>query len=259
MIADNLKVALVQTDIYWENVEANLNELEEKLWALEGNVDLIILPETFNTGFSINKSLAEVPGLKTQRWLLQIASQYKAVIGGSYLVNDKGLIYNRFVFAFPDGRIESYDKKHLFSMMGEEKIFKAGTQKLIVEHKGWRICPMICYDLRFPEWSRNKIIEGEYEYDLLVFIANWPSTRQNAWDSLLTARAIENQSYVLGVNRVGRDLNGLDYMGRSQVVDYQGEYIQSPYQETKIAIVEIQKQTLNDFRGKYPFLKDARL
>lgn len=258
MTSNTLKIALVQSDIYWESVDANLSELEEKLWGLDGAADVIILPETFNTGFSPKESLAEVPNLKTQKWLRQMAVLHQVLIGGSYLVKDGGILRNRFLFAFPDGSFAHYDKKHLFSLSDEGDKLQAGDKRLVLEYKGWKINPLICYDLRFPEWSRNRFVQEEYLYDILIYSANWPASRTLAWDTLLQARAIENQSYVIGVNRVGADGNGLNHVGHSQAVSYFGDHLLEPFQDSAIKVVELNKKDLIEYRASFPFLKDMK-
>lgn len=254
----DLTLALVQSDIHWEDIEANLANLEEQIWNINDTVDIILLPETFNAGFTDNiRNIAEVPGLKTQKWLLQMASQKNAMIGGSFLVRNGKHIYNRFVAAFPDGKLSTYDKRHLFNLSNIERQLTAGTERTIIEYKGWRICPMICYDLRFPVWSRNQVLEdGTVDFDLLIYLANWPEPRIDAWDTLLKARAIENQCFVAGVNRLGEDGNGLSYVGHSAVYDFSGDEIVKVNDESTIIIETIEKQALNDFREKLPFLKD---
>ncbi|MFY0626087.1 MAG: nitrilase family protein [Reichenbachiella sp.] len=256
----DLTLAIIQSDIHWEKVDANLAMFEEKIWELEESVDLILLPETFNAGFSSNlKLIAEVPGLKTQKWMLQMARQKKAMIGGSYLVNEGGKLYNRFLLAKPDGSIESNDKRHLFNLSEIEIKLTPSSNRNIVEFKGWKICPMICYDLRFPAWSRNhvKSSDDQPEYDLLIYVANWPKPRIDAWDALLKARAIENQSYVAGVNRVGIDGSGHEYTGHSSVYSYEGKELSFLNKEEGFIIQNLSKSALDEFRKKLPFLKDA--
>ena len=258
-MSDSLKIALVQADIFWENIDANLSELEEKLWSINQSVDLIILPEMFNSGFTTRTSLAEVPGLKTEKWLKQMASQLKALIGGSYLVNDKGKYYNRFVFAFPDGKIRHYDKRHLFILSQESNNLTTGNNRIVVSYKGWKICPFICYDLRFPKWSLNSfdISTNSYTYDLLIYAASWPADRSTAWNTLLKARAIENQCYTIGVNRIGTDGNDIEYIGQSQVNDFLGVELLSLDANVQIGLVTINKPELSHFRAEYPFLKSS--
>jgi omega-amidase len=279
----DLSVTIIQTDLFWENSTANLANLEEKMAQISMPTDLIILPEMFTTGFTMKaKSLAEHPNFTTFKWLKQQAKRTQAVITGSFIVKEGEHFFNRLIWMRPDGSFETYDKRHLFRMGEEDKTFTAGTKRLIVELNGWRICPLICYDLRFPIWSRNFIQEnGEREeggkksthfqshnhdliphtsylsYDLIIYVANWPSVRSKVWDTLLQARAIENQSFCIGVNRVGKDGMGLDYSGNSAVIDFKGN--QLFYQKDSEAIHNqiLNKKELEDFRNKFPAYLDA--
>lgn len=256
----DLAVAIIQADLHWENIDANLPTFEEKIWSITTPVDVIILPEMFNSGFSMEtQSIAEVPGLKTQKWLLQMANQKNALVGGSYIVKEGKEHFNRFFAAFPDGTYQTYDKRHLFTLAKEEQFFKAGTERLIVEYKGWKICPLICYDLRFPVWSKNYLNteNGHYAYDLLIYVASWPKPRINAWDTLLKARAIENQAYTLGCNRIGKDGNGYEYVGHSGIYDYLGEELGFIDNQEGIVIQKLQKSAQDEFRAKYPFVADS--
>ena len=216
-----MKVALIQSSLFWENPIANRNHFGEKINAIFEEVDLIVLPEMFATGFTMNPEIvSETMEGETIQWMQSFAKAKNSAITGSIVIKENDNFYNRLVFVFPSGEIEFYDKRHLFTLAGEDKIYTAGHNKLIVEYKGWKICPLICYDLRFPVFSRNT-----ENYDLLIYVANWPKTRINAWDALLKARAIENMSYTIGVNRIGEDDNGFHYNGHSQVVDFFGDYI----------------------------------
>lgn len=247
-----MKVAVIQSDLVWENPTANRKLFDEKINAITENVDLIVLPEMFTTGFTMNPvEVAESMQGETIHWLQSISKSKKAAIISSLIVKENSKYYNRLVFVLPSGEITHYDKKHLFSLAGEDKIYTPGTEKVIIEYKGFRICPLICYDLRFPVFSRNS-----EDYDLLLYVANWPKTRINAWDILLKARSVENMSYTVGVNRIGRDNNQLEYIGHSQVVDFLGMYLLEP-QETEgvfYAILEIDK--LHETRRKLGFLND---
>ena len=256
----DLTIAIIQSQIHWENADANLAMFEEKIWQINEAVDLIVLPEMFNTGFSMSpENLAEVPGLKTHKWMLQMAKQKNALLGGSYIVKEGTDYYNRFFMAFPDGSYQTYDKRHLFSLAKEEMFFKGGTERLIIEYKGWRICPLICYDLRFPVWSKNQLNQsnGSFDYDLLLYVASWPKPRINAWDTLLKARAIENQSYTLGCNRIGKDGNDYDYVGHSGAYDYLGEQLGFIENQEGIIVQKLSKSDQEDFRTKYPFVADS--
>jgi omega-amidase len=255
---DNLKITLVQTPLYWENVDANLAMLEEKIWNNQGS-DLIVLPETFTTGFSTNAStLAEFPLGKTFKWMQRMAYQTKSVIVGSYMVRENNHYYNRLVWMQPNGEFDFYNKHHLFSLSGEDLVFEPGKNKIIKEIKGWKICPLICYDLRFPEWCRNSMIGNaadSYAYDLLIFVANWASSRRLAWKTLLQARAIENSCFCIGVNIIGKDGKGLQYAGESGVYSPLGASEIST--EEKLIHQVLDKDLLMEYRSKYPFLKDA--
>ena len=247
-----LKITTLQTNLFWENLTANLNQLETKLNALVGLSDIIILPEMFTTGFSMNpEKLAETPNGKTLVWLKQQAQKTAAVITGSYIVKEKNLYYNRLVWMQPDGQFQTYDKKHLFSLSEEPKHYTAGQQKLIVTYKGWKICPLICYDLRFPVWSRNT-----ENYDLLIYVANWPEKRAHHWRSLLMARAIENQTYTVGVNRVGKDGNQFYHSGDTSVVDYAGNILIHTAHVETITTIELEYQKQQAFRSRFRFLAD---
>lgn len=256
----DLTVAILQSNLHWENVDANLAMFEEQIWSISKPVDVIVLPEMFNTGFSMSpKNLAEVPGLKTHKWLLQMANQKQALVGGSYIVKDGTDYFNRFFFAFPDGSYQAYDKRHLFSLAKEEMFFKAGSERLIVNYKGWKICPLVCYDLRFPAWAKNKFDPATkvLDYDLLIYVASWPKPRISAWDTLLKARAIENQSYTIGCNRIGDDGNGYAYVGHSGVYDYLGEQAGFIENQEGIIIQKLNKSSQDEFRTKFPFVADS--
>ncbi|MBX2841918.1 MAG: amidohydrolase [Flammeovirgaceae bacterium] len=249
----NLNIALVQSELYWENIEANLNNLEETFWGNQKKLqdcDLIILPEMFNTGFSMDAAkLAEPMNFTTFRWLTQMAAQQKATIMGSFIVKEAGAYYNRLILMRPDGSFEQYDKRHLFRMANEHHHFAGGSQKLIFEINGWKICPMVCYDLRFPVWSRNT---QENPYDCLIYIANWPARRASAWNGLLPARAIENLCYTVGVNRIGKDGNAIEYAGDSKVCDYLGNNLLDLKSEAKVEVFSLNKEKLIAYREKFP-------
>ena len=259
----NLSVTLIQTNLFWENPTANLANLEEKMAQISLPTDLIILPEMFNTGFTMNvKPVAEPMNFTTFKWMKQQAKRTKAVITGSFIVKEGEQYFNRLIWMRPDGSYESYDKRHLFRMGGEHHSFTGGSERLIVELKGWRICPLICYDLRFPVWSRNIFskIENqkpEKQYDLLIYVANWPAIRSQVWDTLLQARAIENQSFCIGVNRVGSDGMGLNYTGNSAVIDFKGNSVFYQKDSEIIKSQILNKKELDDFRAKFPAYLDA--
>ena len=250
----DLSVTLIQTNLYWENTTANLAMLEEKIALIDTPTDLIILPEMFNSGFTMNVNEVGQPmNFFVQKWMKQQAAQSNAVVTGSFIVKDGNHFFNRLLWMRPDGSFEQYDKRHLFRMGGEHHYFTGGTKKLIVELKGWKICPLICYDLRFPVWSRNI----NQAYDLLIYVANWPAVRSKVWDTLLQARAIENQAYVVGLNRVGKDGMDLIYSGNSTVIDFKGNQL---FYEENIEIVTTQvlhKKSLAEFREQFPAYLDA--
>lgn len=262
---ENLKITFIQSYLHWENAIANLAMFEEKIWQLKATTDLIILPEMFTTGFSMRApALAEHMNMNTFKWMKQQAAQTGAVITGSYIVKDKDKFYNRLIWMRPDGSYEQYDKRHLFRMAEEHQIYAAGTNRIITQLKGWRICPLICYDLRFPVWSRNSSItarQGDHPqepvYDCLIYIANWPAARSYAWSTLLQARAIENLSYVVGVNRVGTDGKGHAYSGNSAIVSPKGEQLFYQADSEMMHTVTLDAEELIAFRHKFPAHLDA--
>lgn len=246
-----MKVALIQSSLVWENPDANRVYFEEKINAIDG-VDLIVLPEMFTTGFTMEPAkVAETMQGETVLWMQSLAKVKNAAITGSVVIEENANYYNRMLFVFPSGEIQHYDKRHLFTLAGEDKVYTRGTQKLIVDYLGWKICPFVCYDLRFPVFSRNTD-----DYDLLIYVASWPKTRINAWDSLIKARAIENMSYAIGVNRVGEDDNGYEYTGHSQLVDYLGDYLIEPRQNEGVLLATLDKSKMIEVRKKLDFLSD---
>ncbi len=247
-----MKIALIQTSLFWEKPNENRLLIEQKIDAISQYVDLIVLPEMFTSRFTMNpKNVAETMQGATILWLKNIAKTKNCAITGSLVIEEHGNYFNRLIFVFPNGEIQKYDKRHLFTLAGEDQVYTSGTEKLIVEYKGLKICPLICYDLRFPVFSRN--IEG---YDLLIYVANWPKLRINAWDILLKARAVENMCYVIGVNRVGLDDNNHEYVGHSQAIDFLGNYIIEPYETEDVFIVESSKEKILETRSKLAFLND---
>ncbi|MFE3867592.1 amidohydrolase [Flavobacterium sp. LS2P90] len=247
-----MKVTLIQSPLIWESPKENRNYFEVKINSISENMDLIILPEMFTTGFTMNSlNVAETMQGETITWLKALAKSKKSAITGSLVIEENNNFYNRMVFVFPSGEIQCYDKKHLFTLAGEDKVYTSGTQKVIINYLDWKICLQVCYDLRFPVFSRNS-----EDYDLLIYVASWPKTRINAWDALLKARAIENMSYVIGVNRTGEDDNGYQYTGHSQVVDCLGEYLFEPTESEAIFSVELNKEKMMLTRQKLGFLTD---
>lgn len=259
---NQLRVSILQTDIAWENKQDNLRRLREKLETLRGKTEIVVLPETFSTGFSMNAgSLAEPVTGETISTLCRWAAEYQLAIAGSYIACDEdapcphlSLHYNRAFFLAPEGDAHFYDKRHLFRMGSESKHFTAGNRRPILSYRGWNILLLVCYDLRFPVWSRN----ANNEYDLLLYVANWPAARRKAWDILLQARALENMSYVCGVNRIGMDKNLFPHSGGSVIYSPKGELLASvPDNEEKIATAKLDLSSLQAFRIKFPAWKDA--
>ena len=257
MIQD-LTISLIQADLHWEEIDANLAMFEELIWSID-NTDLIILPEMFTTGFSMNaEKLAEPPGGKTFKWMRRLAAQCQTSVTGSCIVKEKRRYFNRLYFVYPDGASLQYDKKHTFNLAKEGETYTPGSERLILEYKGWKIHPLICYDLRFPVWARSRKSEGSlYEYDLLLYVANWPDTRINAWDALLKARAIENLSYCVGVNRVGTDAVAKDYNGHSGIYSAKGDELAFSDGEEKVLTVTLSAEELLTYRKDSPFQEDA--
>ncbi|MFP5471048.1 MAG: amidohydrolase [Bacteroidia bacterium] len=252
-----LSVTIVQQNIVWQNTTANLQKLDELLSSVN-QTDIMVLPEMFNVGFTMNAKEVSVYSNVTLDWMKEKSKSKNCAIVGSIPTEENGVFFNRLFWVEPNGKIVHYDKRHLFRMANEHEHYKSGTKKIIIHYKGWKICPLVCYDLRFPVWSRNKFTNGNYDYDLLIYVANWPQPRSNAWTILLQARAIENVSYCVGVNRVGEDGNGLNYLGDSAVYNFKGEKLSQL--KTAIEDVEttqISKKELDFFREKFPVGLDA--
>lgn len=256
-----LTITTIQTHLNWEDKTANLEMLEKKILGIQEKTELIFLPEMFNTGFSMRPAvLAETMEGETISWMKRLAAQKKAIIAGSLIISEQqesGTQYfNRLVWMLPNGALGFYDKRHLFAFGGEDKEFTAGKKRLIASVKGWRVNLMVCYDLRFPVWARQQSQEDGPEYDLLVYLANWPDRRSLAWRTLLQARAIENQSFVVGVNRVGVDGLGVNHIGDTMVIDPMGEILYHKSKDEDIFTITLSKDSLA-IREKLPFLKDA--
>lgn len=250
----DLIVTLIQTELDWEDAEANLRRFDNLLKGLECDTDLIVLPEMFTTGFSMNApSLAEDMQGVAVTWLRETAGRLEASVIGSIIIAENGKYYNRLCWATPHGKLHTYDKKHLFRFAGEEKVYTAGDHRLVVDIKGWRIRPFICYDLRFPAWNRNT---GS-EFDLAVYIANWPQKRAEHWNILLQARAIENQVYVVGVNRIGTDGHGLYHSGDSAVIDPQGKILFRCAHAPCLYSVRLDHGLKEEYRRSFPAWMDA--
>lgn len=248
-----LNLSILQYDIAWENKEANFATIERLLSSSHANHDLVVLPEMFSTGFSMQSSLLAEPNSgKTVAWIKLLAQKYDTALCGSLIAEDGGRCFNRGFFITPDNEY-FYDKRHLFRMGSESKHFSAGNDRLIVPFRGFNICLQVCYDLRFPVWARNV----DNEYDLLLYVANWPQSRAKVWNALLVARAIENMSYVCGANRIGTDGMDLHYGGDSSVIDFKGDEVVRLPNEEKNFTVQLSKEALTEFRKKFPAWKDA--
>lgn len=250
----DLKLHLLETELHWENAQKNRAHFEQLINQVTEEIDVFILPEMFTTGFTMNpQNLSENSNGTTLTWMKEMSKRTNSALTGSIIVNDEGF-RNRMYFVEPNGVVHYYDKRHLFSYAGEDKNYSAGKNRKIVEYLGWKILLQVCYDLRFPVFSRNNIEDGNPSYDLIIYVANWPDKRVYAWDSLLKARAIENISYVTGVNRKGKDGNEVEYSGHSQALDPLGIPLVS-----KNKTIELSSKLLTETRGKFKFLKDQDL
>ncbi len=250
----DLKVALIQFDIAWQNPEANRQLLESKIANISTHTDLVILPEMFTTGFTMDTvTNAEPMEGSTLSWMQKMATEIKTVITGSIIIKEGNNFYNRLFWVEPNGNYSFYDKRHLFRMADEHEHFSQGNKQPIFELQGWKIKPQICYDLRFPTWSRNINLE----YDLIFYVANWPKARVNAWDTLLKARAIENLSYSIGVNRIGMDGNSKSYNGHSACYDFKGEQLANKAEEDTVMYLTLEKHALEKYRKNFPAYLDA--
>ena len=267
-----LTITTLQTNLAWENKNANLQLLGKKINGLQEKTEIVVLPEMFSTGFSMQPKLfAETMEGETVQWMKEISSSNKIILTGSLIIEENEQFYNRLIWMLPNGEFGYYDKRHLFGLAQEDKYYTAGNKRLIASVKGWKINLQICYDLRFPVWARNRIVpieksmeeespispDARPEFDVLLYVANWPERRSHAWKTLLCARAIENQCYVIGVNRVGVDGNNVSHSGNSLVIDPLGEVLYHMADEEDIFTITLQKEWLNDVRKKFPFWKDA--
>jgi omega-amidase len=254
-----LSFTLIQTQLHWENKDANLRMLEQKINAIREQAHIVVLPEMFSTGFSMKSGqLAETMDGNTVQWMKRVAASKKIILTGSVIIEEDGNRFNRLIWMLPNGQHGYYDKRHLFAYGEEDKHYSPGTQRLIASVNGWKINLMVCYDLRFPVWARQQFDEeGNFEYDVLVYVANWPERRNTAWKSLLRARAIENQCYVVGVNRVGNDGNEVYHSGDSMVIDPLGEVLYEKAHVEDVFTIEIDKEHLNGIRDKFQFWRDA--
>lgn len=260
-----LSLTTIQTNLFWEDKTANLEMFESKIDSIPAKTEVVVLPEMFSTGFSMNpQKLAEKMDGQTVAWMNKIAAKKKIILTGSIIAEEKGNYFNRLVWMLPDGRYGWYDKRHLFAFAGENNAYSRGEKRLIASVKGWKINLQICYDLRFPVWVRQQntrtVSEDDTptpEYDLIIYPANWPQRRSHAWKTLLQARAIENQCYVAGVNRVGNDGNGIYHSGDSMIVDPLGKILYTQADAEDIHTTVLQKDTLTEVRSAFPFWKDA--
>jgi predicted amidohydrolase len=283
-----LTITTIQSNLVWEDKAANLQQFESKIRQLQQRTEIVILPEMFSTGFSMNvEKLAEKMDGPSVAWMKKLSAERKIIITGSLIIEENGNYYNRLVWMLPNGEYGYYDKRHLFAYGQEDQHFTPGHKRLIASVKGWKINLLVCYDLRFPVWARQKtaassladivasemeardlpmpppeeagssLIDQAPEYDVLVYVANWPERRNHAWKTLLQARAIENQCYVVGVNRVGTDGMNLNYSGDSMIVDAMGAVMYTKAHEEDVFTITLQKEALNEVRNKLPFLKDA--
>ena len=250
---ENLNISILQANLHWENSSENLVMFDELLQQISEKTDLIILPEMFSTGFSMNaENLAETMNGKSVEWMKKKAGELDSAITGSLIITENGNYYNRLFFVYPDGSYKTYDKRHTFTLAKEDETYTAGKERLVVELKGWKICPLICYDLRFPVYARNT-----EDYDVLIYVANWPEKRVNAWDALLKARAIENMSYCVGVNRTGEDGDGYVYNGHSAVYDCLGNAMTALDREVIfVEELKLKRSHIRETRGKLKFLED---
>ena len=252
----SLTFSLIQTNLFWEDKQANLKMLENKIWGIKEPTQVVVLPEMFATGFSMQPHLfAETMNGECVDWMRKIASKKRIILTGSLVINENDKYFNRLVWMLPNGQCGYYDKRHCFAFGGEDKHYTAGNEKKIAQVNGWKINLQICYDLRFPVWARQS--NPNELYDVLLYVANWPTRRSYAWKSLLVARAIENQCYVIAVNRVGYDGNDIEHSGDSMVISPLGEIMYHKQMDEDVFTITLQKITLEEIRNKFPFWKDA--
>ena len=253
-----LAITTIQTDLIWEEKSANLLMLEQKINRIEQKTEIVVLPEMFNTGFSMKpERLAETMDGESVEWMKRMSRENGIVLTGSLMIEEDGNYYNRMIWMLPNGQYGHYDKRHLFAYAEEDKHYSPGNKRLIASVKGWKINLLVCYDLRFPVWARQVQNEAGAEYDVLIYVANWPERRSHAWKTLLCARAIENQCYVIGVNRVGNDGNDIYHSGNSLVIDPLGQVLYHLADEEEVNSITLEKETLHEIRAKFPFWKDA--
>ncbi len=252
---NDIKITLIQSDLSWEDTDRNLDNFSNKLQSITDNPDIILLPEMFNTGFTMNpEKCAEDESGKSMQWLKNTAKEKNCTIVCSFIIKERNQFFNRLIWMNSDGSYSKYDKRHLFRLGNETKFYTPGNEILTTELKGWKFRPLICFDLRFPIWSMNSMVEDKYEYDCLIYVSNWPASRSYAWKELLIGRAIENQAYTIGLNRIGKDGNGVPHSGDSRAVDYKGNIIcefQPDAEETQTVILSHDQMT--EYRQKFPF------
>ncbi|MBL7760361.1 MAG: amidohydrolase [Sediminibacterium sp.] len=254
---NTLSVTMIQSNLHWENKTANLHQFEEKIASIQQPAQLVVLPEMFSTGFSMKPAeLAETMDGPSVQWMKRIAAKYKIILTGSLIIEADQQYYNRLLWVLPNGTVGVYDKRHRFAFAGEDRFYTAGNKRLITSVNGWKFNLQICYDLRFPVWARQQS-EDAPEFDVLLYVANWPERRSHAWKSLLIARAIENQCYVVGVNRVGKDGNDIEHSGDSMLVDPLGEVLFTESGREVISTHLLDKAKLTEVRSRFPFWKDA--
>jgi len=263
-----LNITTIQTQLHWEDKEANLRMLEQKIYSIKEKMEVVVLPEMFSTGFSMKpQMLAEKMDGDTVQWMKKITAEKNIILTGSVIIEEEGKYFNRLIWMQPNGQYGYYDKRHRFAYAGEDEQYAAGNKRLIASVKGWKVNLQVCYDLRFPVWSRqwnhsqlaedNGNPHATSEYDILLYVANWPERRIHAWKTLLQARAIENQCYAVGVNRTGNDGNDIYYSGESMIIDAMGSVLYTKVEEEDIFTITLQKEKLEEIRNKFPFLKDA--
>jgi omega-amidase len=253
-----LTVTTIQADLVWEDKTANLQRFEEKIRDIEVKTEVVILPEMFSTGFSMRpEELAETMEGITVTWMKRVSAEYNIILTGSLIIEEEEKYFNRLIWMLPNGQYGHYDKRHLFAFGKEDEHYSAGNKRLIASVKGWRINLLVCYDLRFPVWARQQHKEEGAEYDLLIYVANWPERRSHAWKTLLCARAIENQCYVVGVNRVGNDGKDIYHSGNTLVIDPLGQVLYHMAEEEETNTITLSRGKLDEVRASFPFLKDA--
>ena len=253
-----LAITIIQSNLFWEEKPANLQMLEKKISDIEEKTEIVVLPEMFSTGFSMQPELfAETMNGETVQWMERVSKENSIILTGSVIIEDNGDYFNRLIWMLPNGQYGQYDKRHLFAYGEEDKHYSPGNKRLIASVKGWKINLQVCYDLRFPVWARQQPKENETEYDVLIYVANWPERRSHAWKTLLCARAIENQCYVVGVNRVGSDGNNIYHSGNSLIIDPLGQVLYHMADEEDVFTITLQKERLEEVREKFPFWRDA--